>query len=750
MLRATLARVLDWLSADRSTLPPAAPLAERASTLVVVLATVWFALAALWEIAAPFGAGHYAAATAVATGGENMSRWGVIGPIPHYTLAPPRGADFYCHHPWGIFWTAAAFVKLFGHHDFVCRLPAVLMSAAMPALLFAIARAAWGVVAGAAAAVGFVVLPIALSYANFFTLEVPVMFGLCLGMWGYLRLVQSGRRRFLITGLVGLIYAMHADWAAFVFGALLLSLGFVRWIVLRRYFVAIPFRRYAVYWSVAACLALASAAFYLLSFQGLGQLEQFLRQGEFRTKGSHLPLADVLESRRLWLETMFTPVAIFLGKVGAVVLALRSVLVRRDGEWLPLCVLGMAVFQYVVFKNGADIHIFWPHYFALYFALALGALTRTLEVALAGFCKLLKRPQLAVAASLVSLGLALLVSAVILPDGVRALGFARKTGGRFNEQGHIIHPDIDKEKALEYVAERLPTRSQVLLHRGMKQSYFMDWVLQRPVETRAPGRSTSADRFYLVDARFASAEELDVLIDRHSVTVLGPFWFVDRNAARRLQTLRIARREPGPLERFFVLGSHAAREVEADPWSAWELTVHFQEVAVAPPRSEPVTFEELRIAHNQALSAGEEARATALLARLLQGTDRASRCRYADGSELLAVRYEQGASDVLSVYLKAGEARGTALKDDELRFGMEAIVEDAPAWSTVMADPVIRDVGLPSTIPIRRWRPGFVYSSITEVLKRPGRERFVAGFRGSQAPSPEGCSPDQTVLVLED
>ena len=34
-----------------------------------------------------------------------------------------------------------------------------------------------------------------------------------------------------------------------------------------------------------------------------------------------------------------------------------------------------ALVQYLVFKEGADIHIFWPHYFAPYFALAMGALS---------------------------------------------------------------------------------------------------------------------------------------------------------------------------------------------------------------------------------------------------------------------------------------------------------------------------------------------------------------------------------------
>src|SRR5262245_16552616 len=99
MLQRLARGLFAWLRADRATLPPADPRLERAARVLVVVASLWFALAAGWELAGPFAAGHYAAATAVATGGENMWRWGVFGPVPVYTLAPPRAHDFYCHHP---------------------------------------------------------------------------------------------------------------------------------------------------------------------------------------------------------------------------------------------------------------------------------------------------------------------------------------------------------------------------------------------------------------------------------------------------------------------------------------------------------------------------------------------------------------------------------------------------------------------------------------------------------------------------
>jgi hypothetical protein len=734
----------DWPSSDRSTLPGADPGVERASRLLVLVVSIWFALAAGWELAGPFAAGHYAAATAVASGGENMWRWGVLGPVPTYTLVPPAGRDFYCHHPWGIFWTAALFTKVFGHQFFVCRLPAVIMSACMPGLLYAFGRAAWGPIAGAVAALGFSVLPIALSFANFHALEVPVMFGVAICAWAYLRLAQTGRRRWLLLSLAGLLFAENADWAGFVFGAILLAVTFTRGFVFRRFLPPLAARRMLVFWAWAACLSLAVAGFYLIAFQSLGSLEDFLRSGEFRSAGSKLPLDVVLESRRTWIETAFTPLAILLGKLALPVLLLRAFFLRRDGDWLPLAILGMALFQYLAFKQGADIHFFWPHYFAHYFALAMGALAhstqRLLEIATRA------RPRLSRFAPWVSLGLFSSALGLILPDGVRALVFARKTAGRFNEKGLIIHPDLDKAAALAFLATRMESSTGVVLHPSMKQSYWMDWLLERPVRTgKTPrGKADGADQYFILDARFTSVDELRSVTKTYAVVAVGPFWYVDRSRGHAaFEAYRVVRRDPGALEAYFVQGSHALRSIEPDPWQAWELSHHFAELPGEVPKAPPTDADQLRIAHNAALAQGDEGRARELAMRLTQGAFTPP-CEYDDGTRIQAVRFEPGSSDVLTVTFLAGRAR-----PDERRFRIDSSVEAAPAFSLTPPDPTLREVGLPTVVPAALWKPGYLYASITEVLKRPGRELYFGRFVGAGAPASTSGSDTCKLVNLE-
>ncbi len=106
-------------------------------------------------------------------------------------------------------------------------------------------------------------------------------------------------------------------------------------------------------------------------------------RGATRGGGDSKPLSAVLEARKNWIDFSFTPLCIWLGKVAAPVCLARLVIFRQDEEAYALSLLVGATFQYVVFKEGADVHIFWPHYFAPYFALALAQLAGTVGAVVA-------------------------------------------------------------------------------------------------------------------------------------------------------------------------------------------------------------------------------------------------------------------------------------------------------------------------------------------------------------------------------
>ncbi|WP_437903781.1 glycosyltransferase family 39 protein [Sorangium sp. So ce327] len=733
---------------DLRGLPAASRREARAALAVTALATAWFALAAAWEMFGPVLAGHYASSASVGIIAENMLRWKIPGPVWEYTASRPPPGMYYCHHPWGIFWTTAAFMKVFGRHDVICRLPAILLSAATPPLLYALGRSVYRPAAGAAAAASFVVLPITLSFANFNALEVPVMAWTLLGLFGYVRLLQTSRRRYLAVSALGLALGMHADWPAFVLTGGLLAFGAIRAYVLpRRVFGPLPERRYAAWWVLTASITALTAALYLALFQHAGKLGDLLTSYGLRSSGNAEPLGKVLESRRYWLELSFTPIAIAAGKLAAIVCAARLALLRREHDALPLLYLATAAVQYVVFRQGADIHIFWPHYFAAYFALAAAALVDTGAALLERAAAARQAARVATPSggpaldapsggpALAALALWLVPLAAILRDGLPALRYARETGGRFNERGHLIDSDGAKTAFLRWLAPRLPgtpADAPVAMHEGMKATWAQVWALGGRVVTpnRPPPKEAPPRGAYLVDTRFMLDRDQASLAQRFDVTAVGPFWALgagdgartlSASGASGIEAFSFREREPGLLAWYLVSGTEPEREIVPDPFLTWELRAHFGQPA-EPPAAPPETLEQKRIAHNMALGAGDGARAAALFAEIRAALAPIG-ARFDDGTELLGTTFHEGASPLLTIFVRAG---GPAASDVVLAV-RSRVVERAPL-STTMADPVVREVGPPTAISPQRWRTGFLYADPVPIRKRPGTEVFWASM----------------------
>jgi hypothetical protein len=442
----------------------------------------------------------------------------------------------------------------------------------------------------------------------------------------------------------------------------------------------------------------------------------------------------------------------------APILALRVDFLRRDLEAFPLAILVMAVVHYLVFNNGADVHIFWSHYFAPYYALATGALVTSLHAlcsrAALGLAMLgrsferMKRFSTTNAPAYLSLGVGLALPLAIARDGVTALVYSRITGGRFDQKGALLHPDKDKVAFVEWLSPRMEGGSGAVLDRNMKQSFWVSWVLGRPLKTgqRPPSTATTGlEQYFLLDSRFSEAAELERLASTFKVTAVGPFWAVDRGAPLGpIDGFSVLRREPSGFERYWRSGVHALRDVVADPFATWELRHHLAQEPIEEPGGAPVTDEQLRIAHNLAVARGDGASAEKLLAKLLQGSNQTLRTRYSDGTELLGAKYEEGASRVLTLYFRTGDA-----VEPGADFAVHSRVVEGLSWSLVPADWQVRDVGLPSALPRKFWKRGFVYSSVTEILKRPGKERFYGSFRGPSAPGAIGRKEPLTLLELD-
>jgi len=711
-------------STDRADSRVNTSLVDRASFVVAVVASTWFALAAAWGLLGPIFAGHYGTMAGFGMAAENMLRWKIWAPVAGYVSSAPPPSLYYCHHPWGNFWITGALVALFGHHDWVLPLPAVLMSAATPPLLYGIGKQAWGKPAGAAACCGFAVLPITLGFANFHNVEVTVMFGCLLFFWGHCRLLATWRTRYLAASVCGVVVAASADWPAYLVLAVVLGWTLLRGFVLpRRWFSPISSSLYARWWVFSTCAALGLLMLWVGLFHHSGHLADWLSSASGRSGGSTLEAA--LARRRYWIEMSFTPLAIWLGKLALPVALLRLAVRRRDEEAYSLAMLFGATVSYVVFEQAADVHIFWPHYFGAYFALALGQLTASVGWLVEQGASLFSSRHARLLRESTTLAIASAFFLVMLPDAASMLRYARQTGGRFNEGGHFLRSEIDAGLVMRHIAARIPAGTVLEAHHSMDSSWNEIWALRAPISPAyalptAAASSQDHAPFFALRASSISAGDQRRLVSTFHVEAYDDIWVIDRRAPHTpLDAFVFQEREPSWWQWYFYGGTRLVREIASDPWLTWDWRTHLGQTA-PPPTGEPQTLEQKRILHNVAVSAGDVAKATSLRreidAVLAPSVDGIIPL---EGLELIGTRRLDGAEPRVELWMSA---RGPTTTD--LSFGVMSKVERPNRLSLIPADPLERAVASPMPIPSTLFRPGFLYKQTVVLMHRIGVEKY--------------------------
>jgi 4-amino-4-deoxy-L-arabinose transferase-like glycosyltransferase len=736
--------VADWRASWGAGLPAAPAIEIKIGRWVAATAVVWMAAVAAWGINGRFGDGHFASSAAMAVAGDNMWRHGILYPIHYYSDAPSTNSA-YMHHPLGVYWVAALAVKIFGAHDWVLRLPAVVYSTCTPLFIYLFGRAAWGPLQGAVAALAYASLPITLGFSNFHALEGPVIAGITITSWGYARFTQTWRASYAVASFVGFTWAINHDWAGYVWGALFLSWVFIRGFLLPpRLFGAVEARPLARYFGLMVGVALLSLVVFGKLLIETGKLNELLQMYAVRSAGKDMPMSAVLKARHVWIHMMFPGLAILIGKLAVPVVAGRFLVRRNDLELFAVLILLMASFQYLNFKQGADVHIFWPQYFALYFALAIGALAATL-IDLVRWA----RPRLPVRlpararelfarhARWIAAGVVALPVLAVFKDGAWMIRLAQESGGRFVSTH--IKSDIDRVDASRWWLKQLalPDKEKVAFHGGITPVHWsLSWSL-RPHQLLAnqrPGGPGTSPRAYVMDSRFSDGTELKDVARQFRVDAVGCFWFIDRSAPPApLVGFSFEEREPGPLSWYVGGGTEPVRTVRPDPWVTWEWRTLLGQTASVPTGT-PATPEQIRVAHNAAVTAGDQAGAARLRGELARRFKLAATARFDDGSELLGGVHGRGAERSMTLYFLAGPKPMTP----GLKFLVSAKVMEAPRLSTLPLDPDVIEVGLPFTVPTELWRPGQIYSVKFTYRKRPGKERFFGNFvttRGGRAPS---------------
>ncbi len=720
-----LERAVASLQSGFATEPEVTATERALSRAVTAVATLMVALAAGYGLWAPIHSGHDAAVASMGIVADNMLRWHIAAPVLLPTDVAPDPSAYYCHHPFGIFWTTTLIAALFGNGDAVCRVAPLCASVASVPLVHAVGRELYRPAAAALGALAFACLPITMSFASFNALEVPLMAWSLVLLLGWLRFRRSRARRDLSLLVVGAVMATNTDWPAFILiaGLIAIELGALparRWLSLRHVT--------ATAWLAGVALVVGGA--YLVAFHHWGKLGDLANSASARAGSPTQPLSSVLAARAYWIDLMFTPLGIAIGKAGAVIIVVGAVAKRRPELFVSIAVLGMCLAQYLLFRQGADVHVFWPHTFALFFALAVAALAAVLVAAIA---RLLPRSRPAVAACV---ALAVLVSALlpIASDALRALGWARLTGGRFNEKGAFIEADDDKVFVVRRVVSELAPDACVGMHASMAANWSTAWSLGgRSMRDLGMKRGEPLDcDVAFFDLRFVDPLDTLDILSSYDVELFGPYAVVREGEG--FEALSLGEREATFSERLTVAPASPIFSVEPDPFATWE--VAFQSGFDAPPPDdEPTTLEQIRVSHNIAVRLDDVAGAKEARARLLTAFEPRD-LALGDVARVVGVRVEGSTSPRAIVLLEALRAAPAGVVPR-----ISSRVVERAAFSITPKDPTARVVSAPPLVTPRSWRRGYLYSMIVRLLPRPGSERFDIGLAASVSSRAGRSSP---------
>ncbi|HEY8039937.1 MAG TPA: glycosyltransferase family 39 protein [Polyangiaceae bacterium] len=732
---------------------PAVPI-ERIARVVVVLASVWFGFTALWGVLSIPGGGHLGAGSAGnVMAAEQMVRWHIVYPAwDWYTGQPPPKISYICHHPFGQYWVPAVLLWVFGHRDFIVHLPPALMSIAIPPLLYGIAREKWGAATGAVAAAAYVVLPISVGFSQFLNLETFCIFGALLFFWGHTRHMVTGKRRHLVASLIGLAFACSGDWAGYLLVAPTLAWALLRAFVLPvRLTPRFKLAPYARWWALSVALAVGSLVLWLALFYKAEQLAEWMSAAQARRGGEGVKLETILETRKNWIDFSFTPLAIKLGKLAAPVCLVRLLVTRRDEETYSLGLLFGATIQYVAFTQGADVHIFWSHYFAPYFALALAQVVHAIGAGVGLAVRRFAPRRGATVAALVTLVLGLLPVLAMTHDGVLSLWVWRRTGGRYDDKGSLIRSHLDMLAVLEQVVlPRTMRGTPIDTHPSANWGWEHQWKYQGLANTAGvPGAgnpSAASHPFWIARGSAVPSDEQKKIAGIGHLRIYGDTWLVDqREAPGPLDAYSLNEREPNPLQWLLFDPTEPHRIVGSapDPWLTWEWRTHLGQDA-APPAGQPSTLDEIRIAHNAALARGDEAAAERWREQIDRQLDRTVETRFEPGGlRLIGVRLTGGVQPRIESWFEVG-----APFEADDTFAVKSVMEQPSGWTLIPPDKTDREMAWPTSLPTRLWKPRFLYTTVTVMNHRIGRERYWGRWSGSSAPHRADNRPETTLAEV--
>jgi hypothetical protein len=241
-------------------------------------------------------------------------------------------------------------------------------------------------------------------------------------------------------------------------------------------------------------------------------------------------------------------------------------------------------------------------------------------------------------------------------------------------------------------------------------------------------------------------EERRIAATAH-VKIYGDVWVVDqREPAALVDAYSLHERNPNPFEWLVYGGTEPTRSItnKPDPWLTWEWRTHLGQPA-EHPHGEPATIDELRIAHNVAIEAGDDAAAGRWQQRIEAQLDRSNATSFGPTVRLMGTRLTGGVQPSVESWFECTSPMSEAW------FSVRSKIEARDPLSLIGPDPTDRDMAFPPTMPTKLWRPRYLYVTRTPLNHRIGRERYWGYWRSrdsSAAPMRADGHPETTLVTV--
>lgn len=312
------------------------------------------------------------------------------------------------------------------------------------------------------------------------------------------------------------------------------------------------------------------------------------------------------------------------------------------------------------------------------------------------------------------------------PDAVRSLHVWRDTAGKYDEKGSVFRSQAALLFVVKEVLRPEIDRGEKLgVEPGVVWGWEHEWALEGLADTASA--PSNAYPYWLARASALGADRLKSLAAKYHLRIYGDAVIVKRgDPPAPVDAYAVEEHEPNLFQWMFTYNVEPVRTISKrpDPFLTWEWRYHLGQPTTAPTE-EPVTLDELRIAHNAAVAAHDSARASRLLEKIRAALDRTVEAHFDGGDELMGVRVTRGARERIETWFQAaGPTSG------DTTFSVHSDVVAKARLSTIPPSPVECSLSYPPPLSTKLWKSGFVYVFVAPLHHRIGLERYTGTWPG--------------------